>query len=284
MIPSTRWIVAGVVCLVAGLCSTEPAGADPIILTHSASVHQDLALRLPVHMVRHMSQQPAEGGEILQTVSFPLDYTGGPVTLAADAAGTRQTMVDDQLTMRVTHPDGTTSQYQDEPTAAWHDPMDLSKHFRVGVNKVEMELRDRCGDVMWCTDLWLTGSPPKSAELPLALFQGEQPQSYWPSQEMVVSVNGPERDWDVVLSGDEQGLTGTWAACEIEIRVTRADGSVCSISYDYSPTGGTPRVWPPVDVTFLFAPGTNRVEAYIRNDRGGPVASSPVWLALVRRP
>ena len=66
---------------------------------------RSVPLRLPVHLAPWFPLRPAQGGETFYTVSFLLDYTGGPVTLAGDAAGTHLTSVDDQMIMKVTHPD-----------------------------------------------------------------------------------------------------------------------------------------------------------------------------------
>lgn len=289
--------IIGAIWLLTGLCWTTVAlGGDVPMLGHGLPIpapqrSRDLGppLRLPVRMVRYIPLRPAVGGEIFHTVSFLLDYTGGPITLAADAGGTRHTIVDDQLTLRVTHPDGTTSEYQDELESKWHAPMDLSEHFRTGVNRVDVELSDYYGDVMSSTDLWLTAETPKPAQLPLVLFEGAQPQSYWPAQEAVVEVNGPDPGWRVMLSGDQRGRGGTWAACALEIRVSHGDGSVHTVSYQYCstlesvPTGteqgstdGPVQMRAPADVISLFGPGTNHAEAFILDGRGGLVASSPV--------
>jgi len=199
--------IIGAIWLLTGLCWTTVAlGGDVPMLGHGLPIpapqrSRDLGppLRLPVRMVRYIPLRPAVGGEIFHTVSFLLDYTGGPITLAADAGGTRHTIVDDQLTLRVTHPDGTTSEYQDELESKWHAPMDLSEHFRASYQ--------------YCSTL------------------------------------------ESVPTGTEQGST---------------DGPV--------------QMRAPADVISLFGPGTNHVEAFILDGRGGLVASSPVWLALVRDP
>jgi hypothetical protein len=300
-------VTIGAIWLLGGLDRGWGASAGPPPMTqgpHSPPVlepqerqGQEPVLRLPVHMVWDIPLRPAVGGETFYMVSFLLDYTGGPVTLAGDAAGTLYTSVDDELTMRVTHADGTTSQYRDMPDAERLPPMDLSQHFRAGVNRVDVELRDVYGDIMSSTDLWLSAQLPRPSRLPLTLFEGAHPQSYWPAQEMMGDVSGPPRGWKVMLAGDPDGLTGTWAACVLEIRVKQSDGSSHTFSYDYcsrpspapagtdqSPTDGLVQTRPPADVTSLFGPGVNHVEAQLRNEWGGPVASSPVWLALVRNP
>jgi len=288
MRPSKGWVVCGIGCLLLGLWCMRPTAAEPIAssLPTKATVDrtaEDTPLRLPVRMVSYIPSGPAKYGKVFLKTSFVLDYRGGPVTLSADAEGTRHTHVDDQLTMRVTRPDGTTSEYQGEPAATWQPPLDLSKHFQIGINRVEVELRDLFGDCMWCTDLWLTGRAPKPAQLPLLLIEGQQPQFHWPSAEMFVAVNGPPSGSKVVFAGDVQGATSTWVAGEIWAKVTHADGSVETVSHDYTVAGGTPGTLAPVDVTSFFRPGTNIVEIRLSNSRGGVVASSPLWLALVPR-
>jgi hypothetical protein len=222
----------------------------------------------------------AQGGETFYTVSFLLNYTGGPVTLAGDAAGTRPTSVDDQMIMRVTHPDGTISTYQDKDFAEVLPPMDVSQCFRSGVNAVEVTLRDVCGDVMSSTDLWLTAEAPAPARLPLLLHQGVIPETAWPDSWAAATVTGPRPGRKVMLAGDRQGKTGTWVTGRLAIHVTRADGSVRETSWDYRSPEGPPQLRAPLDVTSLFGPGANAVRLTISGD--GIVASSPLWLSLAR--
>jgi len=237
-------------------------------------------LRLPVHVAPWLPLRPAQGGETFYTVGFRLNYAGGPVTLAGDAAGTRQTSVDDQMIMKVTHPDGTISTYQDKEFAEVFPPLDVSQYFRPGVNTVEVTLRDVMGDVMSSTDLWLTDKAPTTAHLPLLLHEGVVPETAWPDSWAQAIVTGPRPGRRVMLAGDRQGRTGTWATGQLTIHITRADGSAQDASYDYHSPEGPPQLRPPLDVTSLFGPDGNIVEVRIRGD--GIVASSPLWLTLAR--
>ncbi len=302
------WLASSLGFLIAALCCAALAAADPMpppmggravhvtppsgpsgILNSYAVVPPSPAqptgapsagLRLPVHVAPWMPLRLAQGGETFYRVTFPLDYRSGPVTLAGDAAGTRNSSVDDQMIMKVTHPDGTVSTYQDKEFAETLAPMDLSKYFQKGVNTVEVTLRDVYGDVMSATDLWLTDKRPAPARLPLLLLEGVVPESAWPAAAATVTVTGPPRGQKVTLSGDREGGAGTWATGQLTIRVTHADGSTKEASYDYASPEGPPKLRPPVDVTSLFGPGVNTVELGISS---GAVASSAIWLALVKK-
>ena len=289
--------VSSAVCLLAGLVLALAAWAVPIGVSASQPgngtvptgswfapppIHRvgPVPLRLPVHVAPWLPLRPAQGGETFYTVSFLLNYTGGPVTLAGDAGGTRLTSVDDQMIMKVTHPDGTISTYQDKEFAEILPPMDVSHYFRSGLNTVEVTLRDVCGDVMSSTDLWLTAKAPAPARLPLLLHEGVIPETAWPDSWATATVTGPRPGRKVVLAGDRQGRTGTWVTGQLTMRVTRADGSVRDASYDYRSPEGPPQLRPPLDVTSLFGPGANAVQVTISGD--GMVASSPLWLTLAR--
>jgi hypothetical protein len=239
------------------------------------------ALRLPVCMVQGRSIQPTRE-EVFFTTHFSFYYRGGPVTLAADAAGTRDTMTDDQLTLRITHPDGTTSTYQDAPQAEWLAPLDLRDHFQVGVNQIEVELRD-FGDISSTTDLWLSDRAPSPARLPLELFAGVPAESYWPEKEAMATVLGPAEGWEVVLAAGPGGRGGTWATGPVRLTVTHEDGTTKTLTETYRATDKGPATLPPTVVTSLFAPGRNRLEVHLAGGPEGVVASSPLWLALVRR-
>jgi hypothetical protein len=263
---------------------SDRGSAPPSVprLPASTAPRSEVPLRLPVRLVQAMAVQPTKHDPLFYTTHFLLEYRGGPVTLAADAGGTRDSVVDDQLTLRITHPDGTTAQYQDAPYADWVAPMDLAKYFQVGVNRVEVELRD-FGDVSWSTDVWLSDHAQAPARLPLELFAGETPQSYWPAKETIFSVTGLEEDREVMLAGDPRGRRGTWATGSIQIEVTRADGTVKTFTREYPATGDGPEVLPPQELTSLFGPGRNRVEVHLDAWESGVLASSPIWLARVQR-
>jgi hypothetical protein len=101
-----------------------------------------------------------QGETFFTSAIAKVQYDGGPVFLSSTSNGLSATIVDDSLTIKVTHPDGTTASYShdysggcgpDVPLA----PKDLSSKFMPGENKVVLTLKDKCGGGESASAIWL---------------------------------------------------------------------------------------------------------------------------------
>jgi hypothetical protein len=116
-----------------------------------------------VSITAGIAQTPstANKGEAFYQANFSFFYTGGQVILSGNPDGTGDTYVDDVLTLRITHPDGTVSTlsnnyYSGKCTGATtQPPMDIASKFQPGLNKVVAVLRDKCGGNVQAFSLWL---------------------------------------------------------------------------------------------------------------------------------
>jgi hypothetical protein len=94
----------------------------------------------------------ARPDELVRKASVMVRHDGAPVILAADADGTEPFLVNDDLTIRVTHPDGSEADpyhhnFGESSNCAVdlpQDPVDLTAMFAPGVNTVTFEIRDGC--------------------------------------------------------------------------------------------------------------------------------------------
>src|SRR5262245_2471376 len=97
------------------------------------------------------SRTPFTSGEIFYESSFTIDYTGGRVVLSSKADGTGSTAVDDVLIITVISSDTVERtfrrDYSNNCSSSIHrlPPTDLSKFFRLGLNRVRVLLMDKCG-------------------------------------------------------------------------------------------------------------------------------------------
>lgn len=107
-------------------------------------------------------RETSYSGEIFYTTNFDYNYHGGTVILSQYQDGTGSTCVDDSITIKVTHPDGSDSYWGHIYSPGYTfpqplPPVDVSSIFVSGVNSVYVELKDRWGSLISSTSLWLVG-------------------------------------------------------------------------------------------------------------------------------
>ena len=104
-------------------------------------------------------------GETFFTATLQnVQYASGEALFAGSRDGRAATVVDDALTLKVVHQDGTSSTYKHDYTNGCTaltplPPTDLSSVFKPGANTVTVTLRDKCGGSVSASALWLTPSP-----------------------------------------------------------------------------------------------------------------------------
>jgi hypothetical protein len=104
------------------------------------------------------------GETFFKATLYQVRWNGsGGVVLSANSDGSGSTLVDDVLTMRIVHADGSAVTYRhDYSNGCSGDhfqqaPVDLTSWFELGANKVTVTLKDTCGGFAGSTGLWLTG-------------------------------------------------------------------------------------------------------------------------------
>jgi hypothetical protein len=105
---------------------------------------------------------PATGGEVFFDETFYITFVDGTVWLSANADGTGQVHVDDQIIVDVVRPDGTAAAF----THAYHHncqgggispspPHDISGLLLPGTNQVRVRFQDVCGVWEGSSSYWL---------------------------------------------------------------------------------------------------------------------------------
>jgi RHS repeat-associated protein len=104
------------------------------------------------------------------TVSF--FYQGGRVLLAQNMNGGQGILVDDQINVAITHPDGSSGSFSGGggplpnncytyPLIPPGKPTDITNQFAYGLNTITITLQDACGWVYSSSPIWLVSSYPQ---------------------------------------------------------------------------------------------------------------------------
>ena len=101
-------------------------------------------------------------GSTFFVAGFSLSLTSGQhVTMAEFDNGTGNTLVDDVITIRVKHSNGTISTFTHDYSngcgfATSLPPIDVTPYFNVGGNNITVSLKDKCGGSMSSSPVFLT--------------------------------------------------------------------------------------------------------------------------------
>lgn len=109
-------------------------------------------------------------GETFFSKDTTINYQSGQMILSSNPDGTGSTTVDDEMEIKVTHQDGTTSKnifdYVSQPCLfiVSKPPQDITHLFKAGENKVSIKLYDTCGVYVWSSALYIvnTNAPDPS--------------------------------------------------------------------------------------------------------------------------
>ncbi|HEX5684561.1 MAG TPA: hypothetical protein VFY73_11065 [Ideonella sp.] len=127
----------------------------------------DASAALPLRSVGVTARVPntetARVGGVFYTARFRIGYYGGPLLLSNSEDGSGPTIVDDFVTISVTHPDGGvavfTHDYSNGCTFMAPLPsQDISSYFQPGTNRVVVTLSDACGGWIGSDAIWLVTS------------------------------------------------------------------------------------------------------------------------------
>ena len=100
-------------------------------------------------------------GQPFYKAKFTINYSGsGTVVLSANPDGTGHTVVDDVMTIQVNSHKFIHDYTNDCRTGLVPlGPQDLTSLFKVGLNKVTVTLKDKCGIGVASDPLWITVQP-----------------------------------------------------------------------------------------------------------------------------
>lgn len=82
----------------------------------------------------------------------------------------------------------------------------------------------------------------------------------------------------IVLAGNEDGTGSTLVDDMIRIKVRHPDGTSSTFMHDYSHGCTSTFGLGPVDITFMFDVGVNRVAVALKDACGGEVGSNAIWI------
>jgi pimeloyl-ACP methyl ester carboxylesterase len=149
------------------------------------------AATVPYEITPGIIGRPTIGGQVFFTQTLNVNYQSGQIVLAASPDGVNWTFVDDQADFFITHPDGSTSNFEKPyfftcAFAAASQPIDLTHLFHPGNNQVQVTLKDVCGGFVGSSPLYLVNlngpsptpsptpspSPTPPSKTPLILIPG----------------------------------------------------------------------------------------------------------------
>lgn len=123
-----------------------------------------------VRISNAIPRQSVVKGAVFYAKTLEFRYFGGTVTLAANANGTGNIWVDDQLTLQVKQPDGVVRTYRHDFSNGCQGyvsslpPFSLTSYFGMGTNSVYVEFKDLCGAYKESSSMYLV-APPRFATL-----------------------------------------------------------------------------------------------------------------------
>jgi hypothetical protein len=102
------------------------------------------------------------GETFFQTTLAHFDHNGtGTILLAGNDAGTASTLVNDEIVIKVRHPNGSTAVFRHDYSHGCTStfglaPVDITGLFAVGSNRVTVSLNDVCGGESASDAVWIT--------------------------------------------------------------------------------------------------------------------------------
>lgn len=140
----------------------------------AATIPYTITLGVPV-------RSPNPVGETFLTTNLTVNYQSGSIVLSSKPDGTGNTLVDDAIEMviTVTQPNGSSSTFRHSYqtgcyTISESPPIDITRFFGQGENKVTVRLYDVCGVNLFSSSLYLVNlnAPETSGKTPLILIPG----------------------------------------------------------------------------------------------------------------
>lgn len=132
-------------------------GAMPAQMAHSQTTTRKFQITTEIPF-RPVARQ----GEVFFNRDFSVEYDSGSIFLSSTDDGNGTTLVDDAISITITHQDGSVVTYSDryDMNCAHLVPKqstDIASYFAPGVNSVHIELRDICGTQEGSSALWFVG-------------------------------------------------------------------------------------------------------------------------------
>ncbi len=168
-------------------------------IASAATIPYTITLGVPV-------RSPNPVGETFFTTNLTINYQSGSIVLSSKPDGTGNTLVDDAIEMvvTVTKPNGSSSTFIHSYETGCYTinespPLDVTRFFGQGENKVSVKLYDVCGVNLFSSPLYLVNlnAPDQTSKTPLILIPG---------------IGGSElKTADIVNWTSNDGNGGTWS-------------------------------------------------------------------------
>ena len=221
-----------------------------------------------LELTTEFPKQNRGDGQTFFDQTFEIDYREGEVLLSRYSDGQGRIIVDDELIVDITRPDGTMSSFT---RGGGITPIMLASILHVGRNQIRIRLRETRYESR-ATSLWLHNIPRAPVDLPYK-FTDAIPKANrgdgadFMSLHSYVSYDGNGR---LLLSSLADQTANLYVDDVAKIWVWHPDGTVRYFEYSSRQV--------PYDITEYFAVGTNLVRMYLRETRYES-SSSAVWLS-----